>query len=131
MPLIPFDTHQLFLTFLVTCALQLSCFFIAYILSFDKITDLAGSLNFILLALLSLFLGPSPFSPRAIAITAIVCVARFELAAYLLYRVLKRGKDARFDAIRGYFWPFLVFWVFRECAVAPRVPAAPVRTRRN
>jgi steroid 5-alpha reductase family enzyme len=112
---IPGDTHNLLLTFLVTCALQLSCFFVAYLLAFDKITDLAGSANFILLALLSLFLSPTgaPPSPRAIAITTIVCVARLELACYLLYRVLKRGKDARFDAIRESFWAFLVFWVFQ------------------
>ena len=111
--LIPGDTHALLLTFIVTCALQLSCFVIAYALAFDKITDLAGSLNFILLALLSLLLPAQPPSPRAIAITALVCVARAELAAYLLYRVLRRGKDARFDAIRESFVPFLVFWVFQ------------------
>jgi hypothetical protein len=32
------------------------------------------------------------------------------LAAFLLFRVLKMGSDARFDAIRGRFWGFAGFW---------------------
>ena len=110
---IPNDDHALLLTFLVTCALQLSCFAIAFFLQFDKITDFAGSANFILLALLTLFLGPSPPTPRAATLTALVCITRLELAIYLLYRVLRRGKDARFDAIRGNCGAFFVFWVFQ------------------
>lgn len=45
--------------------------------------------------------------------TAIVCITRAELAAFLLYRVLKRGKDDRFDVIRGNCCSFLVFWIFQ------------------
>jgi steroid 5-alpha reductase family enzyme len=40
----------------------------------------------------------------------ILCVARAELALYLLSRVLKRGKDDRFDAMRGHFASFATFW---------------------
>jgi hypothetical protein len=32
------------------------------------------------------------------------------LAVFLLFRVLKMGSDARFDAIRGRFWGFAGFW---------------------
>ena len=38
-PVIPFDDHNFFLTFLVTVLLQLSCFAIAWTCQFDKITD--------------------------------------------------------------------------------------------
>ena len=103
----------------MSTVLQLVCFFIAWTLQFDKITDLAGSANFILVALLSFFaagLGTSDASaaaPRATILTALVCVTRVELACFLLYRVLRRGKDDRFDAIRGNFFSFLFFWLFQ------------------
>jgi hypothetical protein len=42
--------------------------------------------------------------PRAVYVTVLVCVCRAELAAYLLMRVLKRKKDARFDEMRERFW---------------------------
>ena len=117
---IPGDDHHLALTGLVTVALQLVCFFIAYLLQFDKITDFAGSGNFVLLALLTFFVGGSGWAAggaalnaRAAILTALVVVTRVELALYLLYRVLMRGKDERFDAIRLNFVPFLVFWIFQ------------------
>ena len=44
------DEHYLGLCFVVTCALQLSCFAVAYTCAFDLITDFAGSTNFVLLA---------------------------------------------------------------------------------
>ena len=43
------DEHYLGLCFVVTCALQLSCFAVAYTCEFDLITDFAGSTNFVLL----------------------------------------------------------------------------------
>ena len=117
---IPGDNHHLALTGLVTIALQLACFVVAYTLQFDKITDFAGSGNFVLVALLTFFLGGAgamqggaALSARAAIMTALVCASRVELAAYLLYRVLARGKDERFDAIRLNFVPFLVFWIFQ------------------
>lgn len=40
-------------------------------------------------------------------LTAMVLVCRLELAVYLLQRVLRRGKDDRFDNVRGHFFSFL------------------------
>jgi steroid 5-alpha reductase family enzyme len=118
---IPGDDHLLLLSLAATCALQLSCFAVAWTLQVDLLTDAAGSSNFVLLALLSYALGqgsgaggPGPGSggaSRAQLITALVCVARLELLAYLQYRVLKRGHDSRFDAMRSQFGPFAGFWV--------------------
>lgn len=81
MEILPGDNHFLALSGIVTVGLQLTCFFIAYICGFDKITDLAGSLNFVLVALLTLC-GASYYSPRAIMITAmvVVCVSASERA---------------------------------------------------
>ncbi len=87
----------------------------SYALQVDTLTDLAGSLNFILLALLSYF-GGGAFArgdARALALTVLACVSRAELGAFLLYRVLRRKKDERFDAIRGSLPAFFAFWVFQ------------------
>jgi len=97
----------------VTVAMQCSFFAIAFLCAFDKVTDLAGSANFIVLALLTIFLRPSDCTTRQIVLTSLVCVTRLELGAYLLYRVLKRGKDARFDEMRGKCLSFFGFWVFQ------------------
>jgi steroid 5-alpha reductase family enzyme len=117
---IPGDDHNLLLTAVVTVAMQLAFFAVAFLLQFDKVTDFAGSTNFILLALLTLFAGGDQasttsraYTPRQIAMTASLLAARAYLAFFLLYRVLRRGKDDRFDAVRGNCVSFLVFWVFQ------------------
>ena len=97
----------------VTVAMQCLFFAIAFLCAFDKVTDLAGSANFIVLALLTIFLVPSEITTRQIVLTSLVCVTRLELGAYLLYRVLKRGKDSRFDELRANCLKFFGFWVFQ------------------
>jgi steroid 5-alpha reductase family enzyme len=37
----------------------------------------------------------------------------FRLSAFLLFRILKTGKDDRFDDKRDKFFPFLGFWIFQ------------------
>ena len=79
--------------------MQLLFFSVAATLKFDKVTDFAGSMNFVVLAILSLCLG-GYYNKRQIIATVIVIASRVELGLFLLYRVLKRGKDARFDEMR-------------------------------
>ena len=108
------DVGQVFaLCWGVTVAMQCLFFVIAFSCAFDKVTDLAGAANFIVLAVLTIFLPPSEFTTRQIVLTSLVCVTRLELGAYLLYRVLKRGKDARFDELRSHCLKFFGFWVFQ------------------
>ena len=75
-------------------------------------TDFAGSLNFITLAVMTLVLGDA-YTPRQIFVTAVVVLSRAYLGGYLLYRVLQRGHDARFNEMRAHFFSFLAFWVFQ------------------
>lgn len=81
-------------------------------LYYAQITDLSGSSNFVLLALLSLFVGgsddPLHYTSRRIVLSTIVCLSRAALALFLFYRVIRRGKDARFDGIRESF--LVRFW---------------------
>lgn len=104
------DSHYLGFTAFITVIFQLVGFAIAYIAQFDKITDFAGSTNFILIALISLC-AAGYYTTRGILMTVFLGAARLELAAFLLYRVLRRGKDSRFDEMRASLPRFLGFWV--------------------
>ena len=116
----------------VTVAMQCMFFAIAFLCAFDKVTDLAGSANFIVLALLTIFLVPTEYTTRQIVLTSLVCVTRLELGAYLLYRVLKRGTDSRFDELRSNcikffgFWFFQMLWVYLVSAPLIYVNASDV-----
>ena len=50
------DEHYFAFTAVLTVAIQLACFFVAYACHFDLITDFAGSMNKVLLAVLTLCL---------------------------------------------------------------------------
>ncbi|KAF5335935.1 hypothetical protein D9611_006246 [Ephemerocybe angulata] len=96
------DRYYLGLTLLVTLGYQLLGFAIAWTFQFDKITDFTG-------AILTLCIG-NTFYARNIVASALVMVWACRIAGFLLFRVLKMGKDARFDDIRSSFWKFLGEW---------------------
>ncbi|KAE8876422.1 hypothetical protein PF006_g10518 [Phytophthora fragariae] len=96
----------------VTVVMQCSFFAVAYACQYDKVTDLAGALNFILLAVLSLVVQ-GVYDTRAIVATCLQVAWALRLGSFLLLRVLKRGKDARFDEMRANCLAFFGFWVFQ------------------
>ncbi|KIJ13512.1 hypothetical protein PAXINDRAFT_100621 [Paxillus involutus ATCC 200175] len=104
------DRYYLAITLLVTVAYQLLGFAIAWTLQFDKITDFTGGSNFFILALMTFLLGQT-FCARNILASTFVMVWAIRLAGFLLFRVLKRGNDTRFDDIRHHFWKFFGFWI--------------------
>lgn len=111
-PTVILDQYYYAISVLLTIVLQLICWAIAATCKFDLITDFAGSMNFVLLSVLTLILG-SNYGTRGIAITVLVLVTRLYLALFLLFRVCTRKKDARFDKVRNNCVKFLVFWVFQ------------------
>ncbi|CAM9122952.1 unnamed protein product [Phaeothamnion confervicola] len=106
------DPHYLLLTAIVTIGMQLSFFAVAASCKFDKVTDFAGSTNFLVLALLTLC-GAGIFTWRQVVVTVLVCLWSVRLAAYLLYRILKIGKDDRFDETRENCLKFAGFWIYQ------------------
>lgn len=96
----------------VTVAMQLSFFAVAFGCQIDKVTDFAGTLNFVTLAWLTFDLAGHGYVRQTVN-TVLVTIWGVRLGLYLLVRVLKRGHDARFDEMRSKFWSFLGFWVFQ------------------
>ncbi|KAJ3697729.1 hypothetical protein LUZ61_001434 [Rhynchospora tenuis] len=106
------DSHFLALTAIVTVGYQLLFFIITALLRFDKVTDFAGSTNFIIIAILTLVLkGTWHF--RQIVLTVLVVIWGLRLAIFLLMRILQWGEDRRFDEMRDNLAKLAVFWIFQ------------------
>ncbi len=106
------DKYYLGLTLLVTIGMQLAMFAVAWTFRFDKVTDISGSMNFVFLAWLVYWAKGTQYTRQTVCLI-LLTVWAFRLGGFLLYRVLKRGKDERFDEMRDSFGKFLGFWIFQ------------------
>lgn len=106
------DDYYLAITLIITVAYQLIGFAIAFTLKFDKLTDFWGGSNFAMLAIITLSMSGTT-NARQIVTSIFLIVWASRLAGFLLFRILKTGKDDRFDDKRGSFFKFLGFWVFQ------------------
>jgi steroid 5-alpha reductase family enzyme len=114
--LFAFDPFNVLTTLIASFAIQALFFAFAASLKTDKVTDLSYSLSFALLSII-LILGNKAFAPVQLFAAAAVAIWAARLGSYLLSRILKIGKDARFDDKRGDFLKFLGFWVLQAVAV--------------
>lgn len=105
------DDYYLSVTFLITVAYQLFFFAIAFSLRFDKLTDFAGGTNFVLLAILTLSFSENRDDARNVVASVFIMAWAARLSGFLLFRIIRTGKDDRFDDKRDKFWSFLGFWV--------------------
>jgi len=106
------DSHFLALTAIVTVGYQLLFFIITALLRFDKVTDFAGSTNFVIVAILTLVLkGAWHF--RQIVLTVLVTIWGLRLGLFLLMRILQWGEDRRFDEMRDNLGKLAFFWIFQ------------------
>jgi steroid 5-alpha reductase family enzyme len=114
--LFAFDHYNILSTLIASFVIQGIFFAFAASFKTDKVTDLSYSLSFALLSIL-LLLGNRAFSASQILVAAFVVAWAARLGAYLLSRILRIGKDARFDDKRGDFLKFLSFWVLQALVV--------------
>ena len=97
---------------LLTAAIQLSGFAVAYALQTEIFYDVLGGLNFLALAAYSAASTDSWASDtRKVATTLVFVCSRSWLLLFLAWRAHERGGDARFDGVKDKFGMFLVFWV--------------------
>ncbi|KAK1809875.1 hypothetical protein LTR12_015765 [Friedmanniomyces endolithicus] len=106
------DDYYLAITLLITVAYQLVGFSIAFSLKFDKLTDFMGGTNFVWLAIITLAMSGTT-EARQIVVSIFIMLWAARLSGFLFFRILKTGKDDRFDDKRDRFFPFLGFWVFQ------------------
>ncbi|PMD16408.1 DUF1295-domain-containing protein [Hyaloscypha hepaticicola] len=106
------DNYYLAITLLITIGYQLFFFAIAFSLKFDKLTDFAGGTNFVVLAIITLAFS-GHHNARQIVCSLFIMVWGLRLSGFLLFRIIKTGKDDRFDDKRDKFFPFLGFWIFQ------------------
>ncbi|XP_031090539.1 uncharacterized protein LOC115995595 isoform X6 [Ipomoea triloba] len=105
-------SHFLALTAIVTIAYQLFFFIITAILKFDKLTDFAGTTNFIVLSILTLVLKGS-WHFRQVILSMLVVIWGLRLGLFLLMRILQWGEDRRFDGKRDQLGRLAIFWTFQ------------------
>lgn len=113
----------LFETLAISLVINTIFFAIAYRLQTDKFTDTTYSLSF---ALIALFMyGHSDKGLYEAIGGALVLVWATRIGAFLLYRVMRNGRDKRFDGTREKFRKFARFW-FNQALVAwiLMIPAA-------
>jgi len=106
------DEHFILVSLLFTVCMQMGFFAVAYTLQIDKITDFAGTSNFLILAALTLWLGGDFSFPKIIGFL-MVALWSIRLGFYLSYRIVVWGKDHRFDEMRSKFWSFFGFWILQ------------------
>jgi steroid 5-alpha reductase family enzyme len=114
--LFSFDALNIVGTLIASFAIQGVFFAFAASFRTDKVTDLSYSLSFALLAVL-LVLANGAFAVSQLLAAAFVIIWAFRLGAYLLSRIIRIGKDSRFDDKRGHFLKFLGFWVIQAITV--------------
>jgi steroid 5-alpha reductase family enzyme len=114
--LFSFDPYNVLTALIASFAIQALFFAFAASLKTDKVTDLSYSLSFALLSVI-LVLGNRAFAPVQLAAAAAVVIWAARLGAYLLSRILRIGKDSRFDDKRGDLLKFLGFWVLQALTV--------------
>lgn len=104
-------------SFLFSLAINMFFFIFAALFKTDKVTDFTYSLSFFLLAPILLFSSGHPFSTEQVLVTLAIMLWALRLGTYLFYRILKIGKDDRFDDKRSNPLAFLRFWILQTLVV--------------
>lgn len=100
---------------LVSLGINLSMFLIAFRFQSDKLTDISYAATFATIAVWGYVV--SDRSWYHFVLMAMTLAWALRLGGFLLYRVIKVGRDARFDDIRQNFWKFGKFWVAQAVTV--------------
>lgn len=110
------DPYFLSLTLLVCVGWQLLFFAGASLTKRDTVTDFAYGTNFVAVAAITFALNQT-FGARNILVLIFICLWGLRLALYLFARVIKEGRDKRFDGTRENCGKFALFWIAQMVTV--------------
>lgn len=103
--------------------IQWAAFVPAFLLQTERFYDLTGSATFITVTITAVTLA-STVDLRSVLLMVMVLLWAVRLGGYLFRRVLRAGKDTRFDAIKPSFSRFLVAWSLQGLWVTLTLGAA-------
>ena len=98
-------------------------FLAAYALQTEKFYDLTGSVTYISITVLSVLLSRA-IDDRSVLVMTTVLVWATRLGTFLFGRIMKSGKDERFDEIKVSFLRFLLTWTVQGLWVSFTAAAA-------
>lgn len=113
-------------------AINWAAFVPANIAKTERFYDLTGSITYILVTSLAVLLSDD-LDNRAVVVAAMVVVWALRLGTFLFRRILREGKDDRFDQIKQSSIRFLMtwtlqgLWVFLTAAAALAIITSEVR----
>ncbi len=84
----------------------------SFIFKTEKFFDLTGSFSYMAVILTAFWLSPVK-DTRSIIILVLVLVWATRLGSYLFKRILRDGKDKRFDQLKNNFLSFLMTWTLQ------------------
>jgi len=124
---------QLIVALAVSLGINLSMFLVAFWRKSDKLTDISYAVTFATIAIWSFVTSSREWYHTLLMALVVVWATR--LGGFLLYRVIKKGKDARFDGMRESFTKFGKFWLGQAITVwvmmIPSIFAFNVEPSRN
>lgn len=97
---------------LIAFAINWIAFIPAYIFQTEKFFDLTGSITYITITVISFYTTPIK-DVRTILLSIFVLIWAFRLGSFLFKRILKDGKDSRFDEIKPNFFRYLIVWTLQ------------------
>ena len=103
--------------------IQWLAFIPSFLLQTEKYFDLTGSITYISVTFIAVFLSPI-IDGRSLLLLALVAIWAARLGTFLFRRIHKAGKDGRFDEIKPSFFRFLNIWTLQGLWVSFTFAAA-------
>ncbi len=103
--------------------IQWLVFIPAYVLQSEKFFDLTGSLSYITVTIVAVILSPRR-DARTFLLLGLVVIWAVRLGTFLFLRILKSGKDSRFESIKPSFSKFLMTWTLQGLWISLTLSAA-------
>lgn len=103
--------------FIIIAILQIIFFIYAALKKTDKVTDLSYGLTFVIAVVFSYLINIEYASLFKTILLILVSLWGVRLSIYLFIRILKTGKDKRFDGVREDFKKFASFWLLQAVSI--------------